>query len=69
METAKRIFGDRQINRKDFYSARDAILLNKVNTGKIIASDEVIVDNDSKKFIMGIKMMILLCHNLFNYLK
>ena len=55
METAKIIFGDKQINRKDFYSARDAILLNKVDTGKIIVSDEVIVDNDSKKFIIGYK--------------
>ena len=40
METAKIIFGDRKINRKDFYSARDAILLNKVDTGQIIVSDE-----------------------------
>ena len=55
METAKIIFGDKQINRKDFYSARDAILLNKVDTGKIIVSAEVIVDNDSKKFIVGYK--------------
>ena len=55
METAKIIFGDKQVNRKDFYSARDAILLNKVDTGKIIVSDEVIVDNDSKKFIIGYK--------------
>ena len=55
MESAKIIFGDKQINRKDFYSTRDVILLNKVDTGKIIVSDEVIVDNNDKKFIIGYK--------------
>ena len=55
METAKIIFGYKQRNRKDFYSTRDTILSNKVDTGKIIVSDEVIVDNNSKKFIIGYK--------------
>ena len=55
METAEIIFGDKQVNKKEFYSARDATLLNKVDTGKIIVSDEIIVDNNSKKFIIGYK--------------
>ena len=53
METAEIVFGDKQVNKKEFYSARDAILLNKVDTGKIIVSNEIIVDNNSKKFIIG----------------
>ena len=54
MERAKIIFGDRKVNRKDFYSARESILLNKVDVGKIIVSDEIIVDNN-KKFVIGDK--------------
>ena len=55
METAKILISDKEINQKDFYSARDAILLNKVDIGKIIVSDEIIVDNNSKKFLIGYK--------------
>ena len=55
METAKIIFGDKQVNSRDFYSARDTILLYKVDTGKIIVSDEIIVNDYRKKLIIGYK--------------
>ena len=55
MESMKIIFGDKEIDKKEFYMARDTILLDKVDFNKIIAPNEIIVNNNSKKYVAGYK--------------
>ena len=56
METIN--FGDKEVDKREFYINRDAILLDKVNFNKIVVSNEIIVDNNSKKYVLGTEKMI-----------
>ena len=55
MESTNIVFRDDEVDKKEFYSAREVILLDKVNASKIVVSDEITADNDGKKVIIGYK--------------
>ena len=46
-------FGDKEINKKEFYSSKQAISLDSVDLDKIVVSNEYKINNITYKHICG----------------
>ena len=46
-------FGDKKVDKKEFYSSRQVISLNSVDTSKIIVSDKWKINDTTSKFFIG----------------
>ena len=53
MSSQKIKFGEKEFNKKDFYSSKQAILLDSVNKSKIIVSDKWKINDTTIKFFIG----------------
>ena len=47
------VFGDKKVNKKEFYSSRQAILLDDVDVSKIIVSNKWEINDITSKFFIG----------------
>ena len=46
-------FGDKEINRKEFYSSKQAIPLDSVNLDKIVVSNKWKINDTTYKYLCG----------------
>ena len=46
-------FRDKKVDKKQFYSSRQVISLNSVDTSKIIVSDKWNINDTTSKFFIG----------------
>ena len=46
-------FGDKEVNKKDFYSSKQAILLNFVDLSKIVVSNKYKINDKIYKYFCG----------------
>ena len=53
MDLRKIKFGDKEVNKKEFYSSKQAILLDSVNLDKIVVSNKYKINNTTYKHICG----------------
>ena len=53
MDLRKIKFGDKAVNKKEFYSSKQAILLDSVNLDKIVVSNKYKINNTTYKHICG----------------
>ena len=53
MSSDKLVFGDKEVDKKDFYSSKQAIPLNLVHVDKIIACNRWKINDTSSKFFIG----------------
>ena len=53
MSEQKIIFGDKIVNKKDFYSSMQAISLDLVDKSKITVSDKWKINDTTIKFFIG----------------
>ena len=53
MDLRKIKFGDKEVNKKEFYSSKQAISLDSVDLDKIVVSDKYKVNNTTCKYICG----------------
>ena len=53
MDLKKIKFGDKEINKKEFYSSKQAISLDSVDLDKIVVSNEYKINNITYKHICG----------------
>ena len=53
MDLRKIKFGDKEINKKEFYSSKQAISLDSVDLDKIVVSNEYKTNNITYKHICG----------------
>ena len=53
MSSQKLKFGEKEADKKIFYSSKLAILLDSVDKSKIIVSDKWKINNTTKKFFIG----------------
>ena len=70
------IFNDIEVNKKDFYASKQAILLNLVNTNNIVISYRVKQNNDTYKYFIGylhdddvIKHLCVILPQMSGYIK
>ena len=47
------MFGDVEVNKKDFYDGKKAILLNSVNVGNTVVSNKIKNNNEGSKYFIG----------------
>ena len=52
------VFNDIEVNKKDFYVSKQAILLNLVDVNNIVISKKVKTNNDTYKYLLVITMKI-----------
>ena len=52
------VFNDIEVNKKDFYVSKQAILLNLVDVNNIVISKKVKNNNDTYKYLLVIIMKI-----------
>ena len=67
MSSQKIKFGDKEVDKKEFYSSKEAILLNSVDLSKIVVSSRCF-DTKYKYFCGYLNMMLFNLYVLF-YLK
>ena len=53
MDLRKIKFGDKEVNKKEFYSSKQATLLDSVNLDKIVVSNKYKINNTTYKHICG----------------
>ena len=53
MSLKKIKFGNKEINKKDFYSSKEAILLDSVDLNKIVVSKKWKIDDKTYKYFCG----------------
>ena len=53
MSSEKLVFGDKEVDKKEFYSSKQAIPLNSVNISKIIVSNKWKINDISSKLFIG----------------
>ena len=70
------MFSDIEVNKKDFYASKQAILLNLVNTNNIVVSYRVKQNNDTNKYFIGysyddgvIKPLCIVLPQMSGYIK
>ena len=47
------MFGDKKVSKKEFYSSRQAILLDDVDVSKVIVSNKWEINDTTSKFFIG----------------
>ena len=53
MVLKKRKFGDKDVNRKEFYSSKQAISLDSVDLDKTVASNKLKINETTWKYLCG----------------
>ena len=53
MSLKKIKFGDKEVNKKDFYSLKQAILLDSVDLDKIVVSNKLQINEATLKYLCG----------------
>ena len=53
MSSRKIIFGDKEIDKKEFYSSKEAILLNSVDLSKIVVPSKWKISDTKYKYFCG----------------
>ena len=53
MSLTKIKFGDKEINKKEFYSSKQAISLDSVDLDKIVVSNKLKINDKTYKYICG----------------
>ena len=53
MSLRKIKFGDKEVNKKEFYSSKQAISLDSVDLNKIVVSSKLKINNTTYKHIWG----------------
>ena len=53
MSLRKIKFGNKKINKKEFYSSKEAILLDSVDLNKIVVSKKWKIDDKTYKYFCG----------------
>ena len=53
MSSQKRKFGDKEVGKKEFYSSKEAILLDSVNLSKIVVSNKWKINDTTYKYSCG----------------
>ena len=53
MDLRKIKFGDKEVNKKEFYSSKQAISLDSVDLDQIVVSNKCKVNNTTYKYICG----------------
>ena len=49
----KKKFGDKEVNKKDFYSLKQAIPLDSVDLDKIVVSNKLKINETTLKYLCG----------------
>ena len=62
-------FGNKEINRKEFYSSKQAIPLDSVDLNKIVVSNKWKINDTTYKICVGFQIMMLFNHYVLFYLK
>ena len=70
------VFNDVEVNKKDFYDAKNVIPLNLVNVNNIIISNRIKNNNDTSKYFTGylhdndvIKPLCIILRQMGGYIK
>ena len=53
MNSQNIVFGDKKVNKKEFYSSKQAIFLDDVDVSKIIVSNRWEINDTTSKFFIG----------------
>ena len=53
MSLKKKKFGNKEVNKKEFYSSKEAILLDSVDLGKVVVSKKWKIDDKTYKYFCG----------------
>ena len=53
MDLKKMKFGDKEFNKKEFYSSKQAILLDPIDLDKIVVSNKHTINDKTYKYICG----------------
>ena len=74
MNSRKIKFGDEEVNKKEFYSSKQAIPLNSIDLDKIVVSSKWKISETTYKYICGYYSiqyvgMMLFNHYVLFYLK
>ena len=69
MSSQKIKFGDKEIDKKEFYLPKQAILLDSVDLNKIVVSSKCKINDTTYKYLCGYLIMILFSHYILFYLK
>ena len=70
------VFNDIEVDKKDFYTSKKAILLSLVNANNIVISDRIKNNNDTHKYFIGylhdddmIKLLCIILPQMSGYIK
>ena len=69
MSSQKIKFGDKEVDKKTFYSSKEAILLDSVDLSKIVVSSKWKLNDTTYKIFVDISIMMLLNLYVLFYLK
>ena len=69
MSSQKIKFGDKEVDKKKFYSSKEAILLHSVDLSKIVVSSRWKLNDTTYKYFCGYLIMMLLSLYVLFYLK
>ena len=75
MNLKKIKFGNKEINKKEFYSSKEAILLDSVDLNKIVVSKKWEIDDKTYKYFCGflnsdvIKTLCVILPQINGYIK
>ena len=69
MSPQKIKFGDKEFDKKKFYSSKEAILLDSVDLSKIVVSSRWKLNDTTYKYFCGYLIMMLLNLYVLFYLK
>ena len=61
--------GDKEVNKKEFYSSKQAILLDSVDLSKIVVSNKYKINDTTYKYFCGYLITMLFNHYVLFYLK
>ena len=53
MSSQKIKFGDKEVDKKEFYSSKEAILLDSIDLSKIVVSSRWKLNDTTRKYLCG----------------
>ena len=75
MSSQKIKFGDKEVDKKEFYSSKQAILLDSVDLSKIVVSNKWKINDTTHKYLCGylnndvIQPLCVILHQMSGYIK
>ena len=69
MSSKKIKFGDKEVNKKEFYSSKQAIPLDHIDLNKIVVSNKWKINDTTYKYLCGYLNNHLFNHYVLFYLK